>query len=48
MTREATGTGVGLYIVKQLCDRMSHKIDLTRSKTLGGAKVTIRGKRDIR
>jgi signal transduction histidine kinase/DNA-binding response OmpR family regulator len=48
MTREATGTGVGLYIVKQLCDRMAYKIDLMSSETLGGAKVIIRGKKDIR
>jgi len=48
MTREATGTGVGLYIVKQLCDRMSYKIDLMSSETLGGAKVVLTGKKDIR
>lgn len=48
MTREATGTGVGLYIVKQLCDRMSYKIELIKSETLGGAKVLLRGKKDIR
>lgn len=48
LTREATGTGVGLFIVKQLCDRMSYDIELTKSETLGGAKVVVRGKRDIR
>ena len=45
MTRTATGTGVGLYIVKQLCDRMGFKIEILRSKELGGASVIIRGKK---
>ena len=48
MTREASGTGVGLYIVKQLCDRMSYKIELLSSEVLGGAKVIVKGQRDIR
>ncbi len=46
MTREASGTGVGLYIVKQLCDKMSYKIKLLKSESLGGAKVVLSGKRD--
>ncbi len=48
LTREATGTGVGLYIVKQLCDRMSYNIELSKSDVLGGAAVIVKGKRDIR
>jgi len=48
LTREATGTGVGLYIVKQLCDRMSYDIELSKSDILGGARVIVKGKRDIR
>ena len=47
MTRESTGTGVGLYIVKQLCDRMSYKIEIRESQELAGACVIIRGKREI-
>ena len=47
MTREATGIGVGLFIVKQLCDRMGYKIELLDSKELGGARVLITGKREI-
>jgi len=48
MTREATGIGVGLFIVKQLCDRMAYKIEILDSKELGGAKVLITGKREIK
>ena len=32
MTRTAQGMGVGLYIVKKLCDIMTYKIDLASSK----------------
>jgi len=48
MTRNATGTGVGLYIVKQLCDRMSYNLELLSSEELGGAKVLLEVKMDIR
>ena len=48
LTREATGTGVGLYIVKQLCDKMSYDLELLSSKMLGGAKVLLKVKMDIR
>ena len=44
MTRTAQGMGVGLYIVKKLCDIMGYRIDLSRSKNLGGARVVISGK----
>jgi len=47
MTRTATGIGVGLFIIKRLCDRMGFKIELLKSEKLGGAKVLIRGKKDI-
>ncbi len=48
MTRTAKGTGVGLYIVKSLCDKMGFKIELLKSKKLGGARVVIRGKKDTK
>lgn len=46
MTRTATGTGVGLYIVKQFCQKMEYTIDIMDSKELGGARVVIRGKKE--
>ncbi len=46
MTRTAKGTGVGLYIVKQLCNRLRYKVSIKDSKELGGARVIIRGKRN--
>jgi len=48
MTRESEGVGTGLFIVKQLCDRMGYSIKLLSSKELGGARVLVQGKRDIR
>ena len=48
LTRDATGTGVGLYIVKQLCDKMSYSLELLVSEVLGGAKVLLKVKMDIR
>ena len=48
LTRESRGVGTGLYIVKQLCDRMSYNIELLNSQELDGAKVIVQGKRDIR
>lgn len=48
MTREGVGVGTGLFIVKQLCDRMAYSIKLLDSKELGGAKVVLKGPRDIR
>ncbi len=47
MTRTAKGTGVGLYIVQQLCSRLGYKVTIADSKELGGARVVIRGKKDI-
>lgn len=46
MTRTAQGTGVGLFVVKKLCDLMKYKIDIGNSKKLGGARVSIKGKKD--
>ena len=43
MTRTASGIGVGLFIVKQLCDAFGYNIALERSTALGGARVTITG-----
>jgi len=48
LTRESKGVGTGLFIVKQLCDRMAYKIELLDSKELGGAKVVLTGPKDIR
>ncbi|MEA2073455.1 MAG: ATP-binding protein [Campylobacterota bacterium] len=48
LTREAVGVGTGLFIVKQLCDRMAYKIELSKSEKLGGAKVILQGPKDIR
>jgi signal transduction histidine kinase len=43
LTREHEGTGIGLYIVKLLCNRLNYNIDVSKS-TLGGAKFCIAGK----
>jgi len=48
LTREAVGVGIGLFIVKQLCDRMAYTIELLDSKELGGAQVVLKGPKDIR
>jgi len=42
------GVGTGLFIVKQLCDRMAYRIELLDSKGLGGAQVVLKGPKDIR
>ena len=44
MTRTAQGTGVGLYVVKKLCDIMNFRVHLGKSNNLGGARVVITGK----
>ena len=43
MTRTATGVGVGLFIVKQLCDAFGYNISIDTSPKLGGAKISITG-----
>ena len=48
LTRESQGVGTGLFIVKQLCDRMAYNIELLSSQELGGAKVLVQGERNIR
>jgi len=45
MTRTAKGTGVGLYIVKKICDIMHYNIKLDKSKNFGGARVVLSGKK---
>jgi len=47
LTRESQGVGTGLFIVKQLCDRMTYSIELLSSEKLGGAKVIVKGRKDI-
>ncbi len=44
MTRTAQGTGVGLFVVKKLCDILNYKINIESSQNFGGARVIIRGK----
>ncbi|MBD3823057.1 MAG: response regulator [Epsilonproteobacteria bacterium] len=44
MTRKAKGAGVGLYVVRQLCDRMGFTIEIADSKEFGGARVIIKGR----
>lgn len=44
LRRESVGAGVGLFIVKQLCDAMQLHVELGSSLELGGAKVIISGK----
>ncbi|MEA3354224.1 MAG: HAMP domain-containing sensor histidine kinase [Campylobacterota bacterium] len=42
LTRKKEGTGIGLYIVKLICDHFQYNIEGGKSK-LGGAKFTISG-----
>lgn len=44
MKRHIEGTGVGLYLVKKLCDFFQYDISIDQSMMLGGAKFTIAGK----
>jgi signal transduction histidine kinase len=43
MTRNIEGAGVGLYLVKKLCDFFNYTIDVDQSILLGGAKFIITG-----
>jgi len=43
MTRTASGIGVGMYIVKQLCDAFGYNITIDKSPKLFGAKISITG-----
>lgn len=43
MTRTDSGTGVGLFVVRSLCDIMQYKIDIKESENLGGARIVIKG-----
>jgi len=43
LTREAKGTGIGLYLVKQLCDLLNYSIKFEKSKSLNGAAFVVRG-----
>ena len=44
MKRHIEGTGVGLYLVKKLCDFFDYEIYIDQSMMLGGAKFTITGR----
>ncbi len=43
MTREGKGAGVGLYVVKKLCEALGYTIELDQDRLLGGAQVRIHG-----
>lgn len=43
ITRTAQGTGVGLFVIKKLCDAMNYTISIGNSKNLGGARIVIKG-----
>ena len=43
MTRTGKGAGVGLYVVKKLCEVLEYTIELEHDTHLGGAKVVIAG-----
>jgi len=43
MTRDDEGIGVGLYVVKGLCEKMGYKFKVGTSLQLGGAEVIISG-----
>jgi len=43
LTRDAKGTGIGLYLVKQLCNLLNYSIDIEKSQHLNGAAFVIRG-----
>jgi len=47
MTRTAQGTGVGLYVVKKLCEMMDLTIEIATSKNLGGARVVVKGRKEL-
>jgi signal transduction histidine kinase len=47
LTREAQGTGIGLYFVKQLCNVLNYDIRIEKSERLGGASFVVEGKIDI-
>ncbi len=43
LTREKEGTGIGLYLVKLLCNDLDYSIQLQESEKLGGAKFILTG-----
>jgi signal transduction histidine kinase len=44
LTRDKEGTGIGLYLVKKLCDDMKYSIEIKTSEKLNGAMFIVRGK----
>lgn len=44
LTRDRSGTGIGLHLVKRLCDVMGYTIAVEDSQILGGAKFSVIGK----
>lgn len=43
--REKKGTGIGLHLVKKLCEVMEYEIHIDKSEILNGAKFTVKGKK---
>ncbi len=43
LTRDAKGTGIGLYLVKQLCNVLEYDISIEKSEKLGGACFVVCG-----
>jgi len=43
LTRDTKGTGIGLFLVKQLCDLLNYKIEIQTSQKLGGAAFVVSG-----
>lgn len=43
LQREKEGTGIGLHLVKKLCDFMHYEIEVGSSSTLGGARFSLYG-----
>lgn len=46
LTREKEGTGIGLYLIKLLCDKFNYDIKVEDSDSLGGAKFILTGALD--
>jgi K+-sensing histidine kinase KdpD len=43
LKRENDGIGIGLFVIKKVCDFLNYKIDISSSDELGGAKIMISG-----
>ncbi len=41
MTRTSKGLGVGLHLVKMICEMLQYELEIENNSSLGGAKVTL-------